>query len=133
MVGKLHFVSNALFGKMGRAGLGRLRARQHQSKGPFSLDADLEYWLHWWLDVFESLEPRELPLEPRQVRPIVLYTDGSEQGDNRVICGVLLSPRCRRLEHYSYTLTKDTISRWITKDTMINQVEASAGIVSLCT
>ena len=133
LVGKLQFVSDTLYGKIGRAGLGALRARQYQRGGSFKLDNNLEYWLRWWLDIFDALQPRTLPVEPRQIRPTILYTDGSEQGDNRVICGVLFSPKIQAPQFFSHVLTAAAVARWCPKQTMINQVEASAGIVALDT
>ena len=98
------------------------------------LDGELNYWIVWWEDLISDIPPRELRLHPSSCRPIFLYTDGAESAARgRTICGVIFSPLLPRAEFFRYTLPEDILKKWIEKDTMINQVEACAGVVAFDT
>ena len=80
-----------------------------------------------------SLPPRIFRVQPSSISPFALYTDGSENASGRTICGVLFHPSLQRPQFFRYQLPHDVLAKWIIKDTMINQVEACAGIVALDT
>ena len=133
LVGKLGFTSDALFGKCGRAALGPLRRRQHRAQPPYTLDSELLACLSWWEEVWDQMPPRELPLFPSDLRPAILYTDGCETSGGSLVGGVLDSPRCASLMCFAAKILKQVLDLWLPKKSMINQVEAAAGVVALDT
>ena len=150
IVGKLQFLADTMYGKMGRAGLKVFRDRQYQGAPPFHVHAEMLTWLRWWVQELDCVTPRELPVYPDAVRPTLLYTDGAEffkkDGEvrraletpdgfpkQRTICGVVDSPKLDSLQYFKYTIDHAIIEKWMPRQAMINQVECSAGIVALDT
>ena len=133
-VGKLQFVGDSLYNKVGRAGLSIFRARQYQLKPPFHVTPELEAWMDWWEMIFTKLPVRKLPLQPRSQRPTLLYTDGAQHEHlgviSRTIGGVLFSPRLSHPVYFGAVLPDAVICKWLPKDQMINQVEAAAGVAA---
>ena len=78
--GKLGFAQSLLFGRMGRAHLAPLSARQY-CRYPiqgWTLDPQLREILSWWIAVIPNAKPRSTPCVGR--RPVVVYTDASGKG-----------------------------------------------------
>ena len=78
--GRLGFSQSLLFGRMGRALLNPLSARQYsKTSGRFHpLNEQLKQTLEWWIEILRTANPRRTMLTPP--KPCVVYCDASGTG-----------------------------------------------------
>ena len=133
LVGKLLFLSETLFGRVGRCALGPFRARQYSSASRVTLTSDLDAAISWWKAALTFIPPRELPVFPRDERPTLLYTDASEEKGRYMIGGVIFSPRISTPLFFSQVVPDGLVQSWHKQMTHIGQLELLAGPVALAT
>jgi hypothetical protein len=77
--GKLDFLNQTLFGRVGRTGLLSIKKRQHEQPGTNHVDQELVAVLYWLIHLVATSPPREMRTNLLDEQPALLYTDGSSE------------------------------------------------------
>jgi len=105
LVGKFGFLCSTLFGKIGRACTGPIRARQYSSSLDFSLNPQITLSLRLMEYLALHCKPRSKMLNYTR-HPLILYTDASDveaRGEDRWVLGaVLVDPNTDTITHTSW-------------------------------
>ena len=137
VVGKFGFVCETMFGRVGRAATGAVRARQYQKGGTSKLTPHLRASLGLMIAFLQVTPPREVNLRPRSKNPCVLYTDASDvpgRGMGQYCVGaVLFVPHLNKLFYTSWAVPAEVVAQWVPKKTQIGQLEIFACPVALDT
>jgi hypothetical protein len=138
IIGKFGFVTDQLYGKVGRAAVTALRQRQYSQKGDSSLTEDLRISLGLVKAFLQCCPPRKVKMTKVSEHPVILYTDASDvpgrPGGQFVVGAVLFHPGLpHRAEYTSLVVPTSVVSDWIPKQTQIGQLEAFAAPVALDT
>ena len=121
IIGKFGFINDQMFGRVGRAATGALRARQYQTAGLHLLTPELRASLGLLKAFLQSAPPRELVLKGRSASPTILYTDASDvpgRACGQYIVGALLiSPLSPTLLFTYLVVPPEVVDNWIPKKT----------------
>ena len=138
IVGKFGFVTDQLYGKVGRAAVTSLRQRQYSQKRDSGLTEDLRISLGLVKAFLHCCPPRQVKLTKSSEHPVLLYTDASDvpgrPGGQYVVGAVLFHPGLPHRAEYTYMVVPTSVvSDWIPKQTQIGQLEVFAAPVALDT
>lgn len=136
LVGKFGFLCSTLFGKIGRACTGPIRARQYSTSLDFSLNPQITLSLKLMEYFAIECKPRSKMLNYTK-HPLILYTDASDveaRGDNRWVLGaVLVDPNTDTITHTSWVIPRDVVESWASPKNYMGQIEILAGPLALFT
>ena len=137
LVGKFSFLTDQMFGRVGRAATGAIRHRQYTSSKNYSLTASLKAGLSLMIALLLSSPPRELKIDPPSECPTILYTDASDVPGREIgqyiVGAVLFSPRAPKPLWTAWVVPQLIVDTWIEKKTQIGQLELFAGPLALDT
>lgn len=118
LVGKFGFLCSTLFGKIGRACTGPIRARQYSSSLDFSLNPQITLSLRLMEYFALHCKPRSKMLNYTR-HPLILYTDASDveaRGEDRWVLGaVLVDPNTDTITHTSWVVPHYVVQNWAKK------------------
>jgi len=135
LFGKLDFLNQTLFGRVGRVGLLAIKERQYDYSTE-RLSFALEAAIWWLLQLLMSCPPRQMPIFGTQRPPVILYTDGSSDNNRKpahYIGAVLSVPGRAKLLYTHAPVPDNLVQRWLPKKNYIMLVELFAGPVALDT
>jgi hypothetical protein len=137
LVGKFGFLCDTMFGRVGRAGTGALRARQYELHSDSSLTPAILAGLGWCKAAATCSPPRELRLSQDGSNPILLWTDASEEPGRKIgrhIAGaVVFSPSLPCLLYTAVVVPEEVVLKWLPKKNHIGQLEIFGGTLALDT
>ena len=137
IIGKFGFVCEAMFGKVGRAATGALRARQYQTKGGHHLTNSLLISLGLVVAFMHTTPPRFVKMCKSSTPPNILYTDASdvpERAAGRYCVGaVLITPKHPSPLYTTWSVPESVVATWLPKKTQIGQLEIFAAPVAIDT
>ena len=136
LVGKFGFLCSTLFGKIGRACTGPIRARQYSSSLDYTLNPQITLSLKLMEYFAVHCKPRSKMLN-YQRSPLILYTDASDvesREENRWVLGaVLIDPNSDLITHTSWVVPSEVVKKWETRSNYMGQIEILAGPLALFT
>jgi len=136
LVGKFGFLCSTLFGKIGRACTGPIRARQYSSSLDYTLNPQITLSLKLMEYFAVHCKPRSKMLN-YQRSPLILYTDASDvesRGEDRWVLGaVLIDPNSDLVTHTSWVVPSEVVKNWEARSNYMGQIEILAGPLALFT
>jgi hypothetical protein len=136
LFGKLDFLNQTLFGKVGRTGLLPIKKRQYEASGNHGLTFELKAAISWLVELLVTCPPREISLHDAGKPPLLLYTDGSSNPNRdpmHVVGAVLFIPGQEKPLYTACPVPDEVVSQWIPAKQQIHLVELFAGPVALDT
>ena len=137
MFGKLDFLNQTLFGKVGRVAL--LEFKKRQMQGPKESMLMTKELIHAFVFVIELLltaPPRMMPTNLAEIPPVLLYTDGSSEekrNPKHVVGAVVILPRSGVIKYTWCPVPDEIVDRWLPSKNQIFLVELFAGPMALDT
>lgn len=136
LVGKFGFLCSTLFGKIGRACTGPIRARQYSSSLDFSLNPQITLSLRLMEYFALHCKPRSKMLNYTR-HPLILYTDASDvegRGEDRWVLGaVLVDPNTDTITHTSWVVPHYVVQNWAPRSNYMGQIGILTGPLALFT
>ena len=151
LIGKTDFINSTLFGRVGRAALAVLPHRQLQHARDWHLQPAVADALRWIQSLLQVAPSRQLTTKFRNIKPALLYTDGSAERlrdssrvalnevrswgmtDNFMVGSVLWIPSRDIRLFTSATIPKSLVQEWVPKKQQIGQVELFGAVLGLLT
>eukprot|EP00973_Karenia_brevis_P083216 11538461-Karenia_brevis.AAC.1 len=121
LFGKLDFLNQSLFGKVGRVGLLPIKRRQYESSS--SLTFALESALWWLLQIIIVCPPRQLSISIVREPCVHLYTDGSSDPSRtpQHYIGALLVLPVAPYYKYTHAAVPDSlVEAWLPRQNYIH-------------
>ena len=117
LVGRYGFLSETIFGRVGRVATRSLRKRQYQKHPPFPVTPELVVSLHLMCAFLDHAPSRQLRITKGEQASTLLYTDASEgpdkDGNTTLIIGaVLFSPTTTTPLYTSARVPHRVIAAW---------------------
>ena len=126
LFGKLDFLNQTLFGKVGRTGLLPIKKRQYDASGNHGLTFELKAAISWLVELLVTCPPREISLHEASKPPLLLYTDGSSNPNRdtvHVVGAVLFIPGQEKPLYTACPVPDEVISQWVPAKQQIHLVE----------
>lgn len=128
LAGKVGFAALGLFGRVGRAALRPLYARQHSSNKVISLDPVLRAALLWLRELVCNATPRIFAASALKSPPsVVIYTDGEGSGG---IAGVVFGSSCGT-RVFQCNICKKVFACFHARKNQIALIESTAALLTL--
>jgi len=134
LFGKLDFLNQTLYGRVGRTGLLPLKKRQMETAGSKRLTFELRASLFWLIELLYCCPPREINIH-RHSKPALLYTDGSAElaRDPPFYVGAVLILPNNRIYYTGAAVPPEVVATWTPRIQQIYLVELFAGPLALAT
>ena len=131
LFGKLDFLNQTLFGKVGRVGLLPVKKRQYETTSEMTFELESALW--WLLQIIIVCPPRQLRLDPDASGCVHLYTDGSSDPNRQPqhdIGALLVLPRPPYFLYTHAAVPDELVAKWLPRKNYIQLVELFAGPVA---
>ena len=128
--GKAMWLDTAITGRSCRGALAAITARQYW-EGDASVTSNLDAALEYLQLAAEAMPDRLVSLHPGAARPLLVYTDASDEG-GRARVGALVVEPGRPAQALVYDVPDSVREEWGPQRTIINQAELYAAPLLAC-